>query len=228
MADWSWHTTKYDPSEYAPRMPATDYAPRLCDVLNYGYDLGLQDYPIFDETYRATLNQKIVDHFYTREIGAETPPLFIFRLNRTLRERMPQINAVYEMLAERSPLTTATSEQTSTGSGTNESSGLESTSSDAESRAYNSNTPQVSMVGKSEVDYYDTGAVNTAKNSGMSGSTSQGKSSSETHSSATQSAGHVSELIAAWYDGYNNGDLLVFDALEPCFMQVYRPGYTYW
>lgn len=34
--------------------------------------IGLNDYPIFDEAYRNTLNNKIIRHYYTREIGAET------------------------------------------------------------------------------------------------------------------------------------------------------------
>lgn len=37
------------------------------------YDkLGLADYPIFDETYRETLNDKIIRHYFMYEIGAET------------------------------------------------------------------------------------------------------------------------------------------------------------
>jgi hypothetical protein len=35
-------------------------------------DIGLDDYPIFQEAYRETLNNKIIRHYYTREIGAET------------------------------------------------------------------------------------------------------------------------------------------------------------
>ena len=60
-----------------------------------GFDLGLKDYPIFDENYRETLNGKIVEHFRFCEIGAETPQLFKFYLNRTMAEIMPYYNQLY-------------------------------------------------------------------------------------------------------------------------------------
>ena len=31
-----------------------------------------EKYPIFDENYRSVLENKILKHFYTREIGSET------------------------------------------------------------------------------------------------------------------------------------------------------------
>lgn len=72
------------------------YTTQLRTLVNNGYDLGLKDYPIFDESYRAVLNQKIIDHYYMREIGAETPELFTFYLNRKMREIMPYYNQLYE------------------------------------------------------------------------------------------------------------------------------------
>lgn len=72
------------------------YTTKLRDLLNTGFDIGLKTYPIFDEAYRQTLNQKIIDHFYMREIGAETPALFKFFLNRKLNEVMPYYNQLYK------------------------------------------------------------------------------------------------------------------------------------
>ena len=60
------------------------------------FDLGLKDYPIFDENYRATLNDKIIKHYYFREIGLETPGLFKFYLNQKLAEIMPYYNKLYK------------------------------------------------------------------------------------------------------------------------------------
>ena len=59
-------------------------------------DLGLEDYPIFDEAYRSELNQKIKDHFWFHEIEYETPERFIFELNRKMSEVMPLYNQYYE------------------------------------------------------------------------------------------------------------------------------------
>lgn len=53
-------------------------------------------YPIFDESYKQVLETKIIKHFYTREIGAETFGLWQFWLNRTLNEIMPLYNKLYE------------------------------------------------------------------------------------------------------------------------------------
>ena len=69
------------------------------------FDLGLKDYPIFDENYRATLNDKIIKHYYFREIGLETPGLFKFYLNQKLAEIMPYYNKLYKSeLIEFNPL----------------------------------------------------------------------------------------------------------------------------
>ena len=57
--------------------------------------LGLDEYPIFDETYRQYLNDKIIDHFYFREIGFETVALFSWYMRRTLNEIMPYYNEMY-------------------------------------------------------------------------------------------------------------------------------------
>lgn len=54
------------------------------------------EYPIFDESYRQTLNNKIIRHFYTREIGFETVGLWRFKLNVKMNEIMPYFNKLYE------------------------------------------------------------------------------------------------------------------------------------
>lgn len=58
--------------------------------------LGLNDYPIFDESYRPRLNRKIVEHFWFREIGYETAAQFAWYLRRTMNEMMPYFNQLYQ------------------------------------------------------------------------------------------------------------------------------------
>lgn len=70
--------------------------PQLRRVLDMGYDLGLKNYPIFSESHRQELNEKIVNHFRYREIGFETIHQFIFALNRKMFEVMPFYNQLYE------------------------------------------------------------------------------------------------------------------------------------
>ncbi len=66
------------------------------EMLECGYQLSLYKYPIFDESYRDTLNKKIIRHFYFREIGFETPDKFNFYLENKMEEIMPIFNKMYK------------------------------------------------------------------------------------------------------------------------------------
>jgi len=59
--------------------------------------IGLDDYPIFDETYRESLNKKIIAHYWNQEIGVETPSLFRFAMARKMNEIMPLYNQHYKL-----------------------------------------------------------------------------------------------------------------------------------
>ena len=72
------------------------YTTTLKSLVVNGFDLGLRDYPIWDEAHRSVLNNKIINHYLVREIGAETPELFRLYLNRTMDEIMPYYNKLYE------------------------------------------------------------------------------------------------------------------------------------
>lgn len=54
------------------------------------------DFPLFDENYRSALETKIVNHFYTREIGYETVGRWKMALEVKLNEIMPYYNKLYE------------------------------------------------------------------------------------------------------------------------------------
>lgn len=54
------------------------------------------DYPIFDESYRAPLETKILKHYYTQEIGLETVGLWLLKLDTKLNEIMPYYNQLYK------------------------------------------------------------------------------------------------------------------------------------
>lgn len=53
------------------------------------------EFPIFDENYRVTLENKILKHYYTREIGAESVGLWKHWLCTRLNEIMPYYNQLY-------------------------------------------------------------------------------------------------------------------------------------
>lgn len=62
-------------------------------------------YPIYDESYRSVIETKILKHFYTREIGAESVALWKLWLNTRMNEIMPYYNQLYKSaLIEFNPL----------------------------------------------------------------------------------------------------------------------------
>lgn len=106
------------------------YTIELRYLIEGNYDLGLKDYPIFDESYREQLNNKIIQHYYFREIGFETEALFKNRLNQKMNEIMPYYNQMYESSKLKiDPLSTIDLEEVfsrkskSTGEGTSSTSG---------------------------------------------------------------------------------------------------------
>lgn len=58
--------------------------------------VGLDDYPLYDETHRDELNTKIVRHYYTREIGSETVGRWRMFVREAMHSIMPYYNQLYE------------------------------------------------------------------------------------------------------------------------------------
>lgn len=86
------------------------------------------DFPIFDEKYRSVLETKILKHYYTREIGAETVGLWKLWLDTRLNEIMPYYNQLYKSeLLEFNPLydVDVTRTHTITSNGTKDNTGKE-------------------------------------------------------------------------------------------------------
>lgn len=198
----------------------TTYGPRLVDLLELGIDLGLRDYPIFDEEYRPILNQAIVDHFLLREIGAETPKQFVFYLNRRMRENMPKANALYEFYRENAGNMVDEYSRTSTGTDSTHSVGDNTSSSSA--KAYSSTNPQIDMTGRDGVAYYNNGTANEGEGTGHS--TTEG-GSTYTHKEVGRNAG-VAAVAAEFIDMFRDVDQVVFDFLEPCFSQLFTDHFN--
>ena len=72
------------------------YTITIKTLIDNDFDFDMTHYPIFDENYRNTLNNNILNHYYENEIGFETASLFKFYLNQTLNEIMPYYNELYK------------------------------------------------------------------------------------------------------------------------------------
>lgn len=86
-------------SQMTGKMNSRSYQ-ELMEMVKQGSEIIFSDYPIYDETYRNVLNYKIVSHYISYQIGAETIPLFLFNLNRKMNEIMPYYNQLYKSVLE--------------------------------------------------------------------------------------------------------------------------------
>ena len=57
--------------------------------------VGLDDYPIFDESYRSKLNERIRKEYWLNEIGHETIDIFVWRMDLKMCSIMPRYNRMY-------------------------------------------------------------------------------------------------------------------------------------
>lgn len=247
-----------DLSMYAIKDGMADYTLTLGNLIARGYDtdeklhLSAQYYPIFDESYRAKLNEKIVAHYALREIGSETPQMFLFYLGRTMREQMDYFNQLY-LSAQRKfdPFITSDVRQETDSENVNESSGRSSgtqsststansesdTKVDNSSMTFNSEFPQTRIddfrryaTSASQTD--STGDTHTATkqdSTATSSSTSDtdyahssGKGNSVSHTIGT--SGSQSQLLTDWRGTMLNIDMMVVDALDGLFLGVWGSG----
>ena len=200
-------------------------------LMDNHFDFQLTDYPIFDESYRDTLNQNILNHYYMNEIGFETAPLFRFYLKQKMNEIMPYYNVLYK--EQKDLLTniggnvnlTETLER-ETGSNTNASSKSLSQS-NGDSKNVFLDTPQGGEY-KGDIDSTDY-ATNVTFGRSNSASTIDDNSTS----SGTGTENYIKKIIGNNGKEYNidilnkikNGlfsiDLLIINDLNELFMQIF-------
>lgn len=185
-----------------------------------GYDIGLSDYPLFDEGYRGHLNRGIYDHFAMREIATETPADFIFYLNRRMRENMPTYNAMYQRIARDDFDPFATTSTQGTASNTSDTASANTSESSNASTATNSSTPASYLESPEGVQYMDSLGKNTGSASGKDSGTSSTKGSSH-YSTSTVGTDWGTAFAGAIDSAFLNVDVAVYNMLEPCFMQVW-------
>lgn len=247
-----------DLSKYALKDNMADYTMTLGGAIASGYDtdeklhLSADWYPIFDESYRARLNDKIVAHYQLREIGSETIPMFITYLGRTMREQMDYFNQLYLSAQEKfDPFVTSDITQTTNSDTVSESSGRQSgrqsntshSSSDSNTQADNSAMTVNSEFPQTRLDdfrKYATSASQTDSKGNTHTTSSQGSTQdAQSHSttdyqhsndkgnSTTRTSGFSgsrSALLQEYRQTFLNIDLMVIQALEPLFLGMWGSG----
>lgn len=87
---------RYICEQYAGRTESADYKETPAVIAAARPKLFDFTYPLYDASYKGALETKIINHYYFREIGAETAAQFKFMLARTLNEIMPYYNQLYK------------------------------------------------------------------------------------------------------------------------------------
>lgn len=193
------------------------------------YDkLGLADYPIFDEAYRQTLNDKIIRHYFMYEIGAETAGLFRMFVRDAMFLIMPYYNQMYlsEITAKNiQPLVDHTRTITEDATGTAQSDANTDSTSASTGQDVFSDTPQSALNLENIKDgkYATTADFTNASTSDTGKSSSTGTYDNKLSRTETGHDKSESELLLIWRDTFVNIDRDVVEdkALRECFMTIW-------
>lgn len=196
----------------------------------------LGDYPIFNEKYRNALGEKILYHFYTREIGFETAFLFEQKMNEKLNLIMPYFNKLYESeLLKFNPLEDAceTIEHEEHYTNVDRSDRKDSSSttvqSDTNSTQKYSDTPQGSIVNLQQDRYLTNATIDSSDVNQVtgvissSGADSEGKNDGKytTKRSGKSGSNTFSAMLKEYRETFLNIDQMIMKELEPLFMQLW-------
>lgn len=211
---------------------------RLKDVLEVVQDknIGLDVYPIFNESYRQPLNQKIIDTYWNREIAFESVDEFVRSMRTRMAVRMSTYNQLFksQLLAEGiDPLLTISMSTESEAESVAVSAGNDSSTSESDSathgRTVDQSFPQNALSGNSDyasaasdANNYSTGEAK-AKNERES--EDKGNQTSKSKTSGFQ--GSQADLIMRFRDTIINvEELIVYDVRDQ-FLMVFNNGDTY-
>jgi len=207
------------------------YTIQLRSVVENGGKIFDFDYPIFDESYRNVLEQKIIDTYYFREIGLETVGQFKHFLKAKLNNIMPLYNEQYlalEVFKTYDPYINKDITVTQTRTATQENTGKANSSTTSESssngREIYSDTPQGKL---SNLDY----ATNLTDNDATGTSTDTGETTTKGTITSTDEyiesikgfdgMKYASEVYQGVRDTIVNIDLDIIDELNDLFMNIY-------
>lgn len=199
-----------------------------------GGDIGLNLYTIWNEGYRDTLNGKIIDHYWNREIGQESVPMFQMAMRRRMNEIMPLINQLYASTQLNfDPLSTIDMTTIASGDATQhvEASGENNTTSNtnSKSRTIQSDTPQTMLSGSED---YASGGVDANSQADATSDATELNTSDSVSNQTNQSTvkgfqGSAADLVIRYRESLLNIDVMVITELEMLFMQVWNNGDTY-
>jgi hypothetical protein len=199
------------------------YTITIGTLMKNNFNFGLDTYPIFDNNYRQTLNQKILNHYYNNEIGFETPELFKFYLNNKLNEIMPYYNTLYENLKlyDNNLMSNVNLKEVLNRETANNVSSQSNSSTDT--RNLYQDTPQGSLK-ETDIDNLKYATNLTLNDSKINdNATSQGDGTENYIKTIVGNNGskYTYELLNELKNGILNIDMMIIDDLNELFMGVF-------
>lgn len=164
---------------------------------------------------KAKLANKIINHFYMREIGLETPALFKLKLKAMMNEIMEEyLPVIYSTAIEYDPLVnvdyTESYEGENSGESTSNSSGL----------TVSSDTPQ-GQISK-EAILAGTYASSTTGNEIEDGATTSGTQAYTKHVKGNSGVSATAQrMIMQYRENIRTTTKDIIEKLEPLFMGIY-------
>ena len=200
------------------------YTITIKSLIDNNFDFGLQNYPIFNESYRNTLNNNILNHYYENEIGFETANLFKFYLNQKLNEIMPYYNELYknqEKLIKDNLFDNVDLEESS--NRINNTSTNSNSLSNSDSKNLFQDTPQ----GKIDMTLFDVQTyatnltLNKAKINDVSNSSGNNNEDFKRKIKGTNGNKYKIDILKDIKNNLMNIDLMIINDLNDLFMQIF-------
>lgn len=186
------------------------------------------DFPIYDESYRTTFEDKLIRHFYFHEINITSIGRWKFMLREKLNLIMPVYNKMYEAVAIKyDPLIDTNMHETYTRNNNLTSDSRTNgnvTQKDASnnSQVY-SDLPQTTLHGG---DYatnstQNEGTANSTQNASQTANATSNNKETYDHDNTGFSSRSQQALLMEYYESLRNVDEMVFNELRELFMLIY-------
>ena len=200
-----WKTTLYNTSKLTVE---------LRDVINGGVELWDFDYPsYYKDDQKKAFEQKVIDHFYFRQIGQETVGRFLHMFQAKVREIMPYYIDMYKSVEIMHGLENPFDNVDVTETFEQESSGNSSTAGNSTDRF--SDTPQGSVANLA--DYLTNASQNESSASGES----TGTVKHTLHRKGNQGVNTFAHDIIEFRKSIINVDEMVINELNCLFLGIY-------
>lgn len=186
------------------------------------------NFPIYDESYRSTFEDKLIRHFYFHEINITSIGRWKFMLREKLNLIMPVYNKMYEAVAIKyDPLIDTQMHETYTRNNnlTSDSStnGNVTQKDTSNNRQVYSDLPQTTLHGG---DYatnstQNEGTANSTQNASQTANATSNNKETYEHDNTGFSSRSQQALLMEYYESLRNVDEMVFNELRELFMLIY-------